>query len=43
MIIKKTYVSPEVIDLIAFRTADVITISDYDPDSTRDPFVPDWD
>ena len=39
---KKTYMSPEVIELIALRTADVITISDYDPDNHFDPSVEDW-
>ena len=43
MIMKKTYVSPEVIELIAFHTADVITISYYDPENEKDPFVEDWD
>ena len=41
---KKTYVSPEVIELIAFRTADVITISSYEDAlaNEKDPFVEDW-
>ena len=39
---KKTYVSPEVIELIAFRTADIITMSPYNPAKPDDPFVEDW-
>ena len=39
---KKTYVSPEVIELIAFHTADVITTSPVVEDK-NDPFTPDWD
>ena len=39
---KKTYVSPEVIELIAFRTADIITASPYDPENPYDPFIEDW-
>ena len=40
---KKTYVSPEVIELIALRTADVITISYFDPENSKDPFALDWE
>ena len=35
---KKTYVAPDVIELIALEAADVITLSS----TQEDPFVEDW-
>ncbi len=38
---KKEYTSPEVIELIAFQTADVITLSN-EISTPDDPFCEDW-
>ncbi len=40
---KKEYLSPEIIELIAFRTADVITLSDLIYDDPHDPTIEDWE
>ncbi len=39
---KKIYIAPEVIELIAFRSADVITLSEY-ASTPDDPWTEDWD